>query len=157
MWRINFSRVEWDTDIVNGKYVKRTDKATGKPLPEHNWVWSPQGIINMHAPEKWGYLFFVQRPVGSTPVKLSIPAIEEAKETLWDVYHQQNAYRQSHGRFATSLSDLGISGTTFTVSGITYTLSMEAISGQYTATISDQSGAHKASIDQEGKVTTKKH
>ncbi|OMP78759.1 carbohydrate-binding family 9-like protein [[Flexibacter] sp. ATCC 35208] len=157
IWRINFSRVEWDTDIVNGKYVKRKDKITGKPLPEHNWVWSPQGIINMHAPEKWGYLFFVQKPVGSTPVKIAIPAIEEAKENLWEVYHQQNAYHQSHGRYASSLSDLGITETTFTAYGITYTLSMEAISGQFTATISDKTGAHKASIDQEGKVTTKKH
>lgn len=57
-WRINFSRVEWDTDIKNGQYIKRTDPATGKPLPEHNWVWSPQGVINMHVPQKWGYLEF---------------------------------------------------------------------------------------------------
>lgn len=57
-WRINFSRVEWDTDIKNGQYIKRTDPATGKPLPEHNWVWSPQGVINMHVPQEWGYLEF---------------------------------------------------------------------------------------------------
>jgi len=58
VWRINFSRVEWDTDIRNGQYVKKTNPATGKPLPEHNWVWSPQGVINMHVPAKWGYLQF---------------------------------------------------------------------------------------------------
>lgn len=153
-WRINFSRVEWDTDIVNGKYVKRTDK-NGKPLPEHNWVWSPQGIINMHAPEKWGYLFFVQQPVGSTPVSTSLPVIEEAKETLWNVYHKQHAYQQSHGRYATSLNDLGITDTTFTVDGVTFTLAMEGISSQFTATI--QHGAKKASIDQDGKVITNQH
>ncbi|WP_299499849.1 carbohydrate-binding family 9-like protein, partial [Mucilaginibacter sp.] len=49
-WRINFSRVEWDTKVINGNYVKLTDSA-GKILPEHNWVWSPQGIVNMHYPE----------------------------------------------------------------------------------------------------------
>jgi len=32
--------------------------AAGKRKPEHNWVWSPQGAINMHIPEKWGYLEF---------------------------------------------------------------------------------------------------
>ncbi|GAA0529854.1 carbohydrate-binding family 9-like protein [Chitinophaga japonensis] len=58
VWRINFSRVEWDTDIKNGQYIKKTNPATGKPLPEHNWVWSPQGVINMHVPAKWGYLQF---------------------------------------------------------------------------------------------------
>jgi hypothetical protein len=42
VWRINFSRVEW---------------TPGNPK-EDNWVWSPQGVINMHVPERWGYLHF---------------------------------------------------------------------------------------------------
>jgi len=42
-WRINFSRVEWKA---------------GQPK-EDNWVWSPQGVVNMHVPEQWGYLRFV--------------------------------------------------------------------------------------------------
>jgi hypothetical protein len=42
MWRINFSRVEWKP---------------GNPK-EDNWVWSPQGVINMHVPDRWGYLHF---------------------------------------------------------------------------------------------------
>jgi len=41
-WRANFSRVEWKTSQTK----------------EDNWVWSPQGVINMHVPEKWGYLRF---------------------------------------------------------------------------------------------------
>lgn len=63
VWRINFSRVEWDTEVKGGQYVKKTNPATGKPLPEHNWVWSPQGVINMHVPQKWGYLQFSTQPV----------------------------------------------------------------------------------------------
>ena len=51
MWRINFSRVQWDLNIMNESYQK-IDK------PEYNWVWSPQGEINMHIPEKWGYVQF---------------------------------------------------------------------------------------------------
>jgi Carbohydrate family 9 binding domain-like len=51
-WRINFSRVEWRTDVVNGRYVKRPR------LKEDNWVWSPQGEVNMHIPEKWGFVRF---------------------------------------------------------------------------------------------------
>lgn len=53
-WRINFSRVEWDTQIINGRYVKIAGQ------PEHNWVWSPQGVIDMHQPEKWGFVEFVR-------------------------------------------------------------------------------------------------
>ena len=45
-WRINFSRVEW----LDGHQQPNEHEA--------NWVWSPQGVINMHVPEKWGYLNF---------------------------------------------------------------------------------------------------
>jgi hypothetical protein len=51
-WRINFSRVEWDLEVVEGQYRKIPDR------PEHNWVWSPQWMIDMHQPEHWGYLEF---------------------------------------------------------------------------------------------------
>ncbi|MCF2488310.1 carbohydrate-binding family 9-like protein [Dyadobacter sp. CY347] len=59
-WRINFSRVNWQHEISDdGKYARKRNPETGKVLPEYNWVWSPQGIINMHFPEYWGYLQFV--------------------------------------------------------------------------------------------------
>jgi hypothetical protein len=51
-WRINFSRVEWRTNIIDGKYVKVPGQA------EDNWVWSPQGLIDMHVPDRWGYVRF---------------------------------------------------------------------------------------------------
>lgn len=57
-WRVNFSRVEWDLDIAGGAYLKRRG-TDGRPLPEHNWVWSPQGEINMHIPERWGVVEFL--------------------------------------------------------------------------------------------------
>lgn len=59
-WRINFSRVQWDLDVVEGRYVKRRG-TDGRPLPEHNWVWSPQGEVNMHIPERWGAVTFAAR------------------------------------------------------------------------------------------------
>jgi hypothetical protein len=53
-WRVNFSRVEWQHEVRAGGYRKVEGR------PEDNWVWSPQGAINMHIPEKWGYVRFVQ-------------------------------------------------------------------------------------------------
>uniref|UniRef100_Q023Q6 Carbohydrate-binding domain-containing protein n=1 Tax=Solibacter usitatus (strain Ellin6076) TaxID=234267 RepID=Q023Q6_SOLUE len=44
-WRANFSRVEW-RHIPGEK--------------ESNWVWSPQGLIDMHVPAHWAYLHFVR-------------------------------------------------------------------------------------------------
>ncbi len=52
VWRMNFSRVEWQHRIVRGRYEKVPD------TPENNWVWSPQGEINMHIPQRWGYVEF---------------------------------------------------------------------------------------------------
>jgi hypothetical protein len=53
-WRMNFSRVEWQVRVVDGKY----QKVPG--LKEDNWVWSPQGVVNMHVPEKWGVVRFLK-------------------------------------------------------------------------------------------------
>lgn len=57
-WRVNFSRVEWQHEIVNGQYRKVPN------TKEDNWVWSPQGVVDMHRPEKWGYVRFSTAPVG---------------------------------------------------------------------------------------------
>lgn len=60
-WRINFSRVQWDHDIVDGKYHRKKDNKTY--LREYNWVWSDQKVINMHEPEKWAYLQFTEAEI----------------------------------------------------------------------------------------------
>jgi hypothetical protein len=52
VWRINFSRVQWRHRVVDGRYEKVPD------TPEDNWVWSPQGAINMHLPQHWGFVQF---------------------------------------------------------------------------------------------------
>lgn len=57
-WRVNFSRVQWRLKTAAGSYEKMVDPATGEPLPEDNWVWSPQREIAMHEPEHWGLVEF---------------------------------------------------------------------------------------------------
>ncbi|MEI6277717.1 MAG: carbohydrate-binding family 9-like protein [Prolixibacteraceae bacterium] len=56
--KIDFSRVEWNTVIVDGKYRKVINPRTGRFQAENNWVWNAIGKINMHIPEKWGSLLF---------------------------------------------------------------------------------------------------
>jgi hypothetical protein len=101
LWRINFSRVEWDTRAVNGKNQKLRD-TSGKDLPEHNWVWSPQGVINMHYPERWGYLQFTRQP-GTT---WQLPLAEHRKQHLWRVYYRQQQHKEKTGRYASTLAEL---------------------------------------------------
>lgn len=134
LWRINFSRVEWDVETNNGQYqVKKNEK--GARLPEHNWVWSPQGVINMHYPERWGYLQFTRSNQRYTSFKL--PYQERRKQYLWLVYYRQKEYIAQHQRYAASLKDLGFSIPEIVVEGKTNYLSMESTSRQFSVSISD--------------------
>ena len=135
LWRINFSRVEWDMEAVNGKYVKKLD-TRGKSLPEHNWVWSPQGVINMHYPERWGYLQFV-RDSSSVP-EFNIPYSELQRRYLWLIYYKQKDFFGKNKKYATNLSALGLKDATVQIDGKLNKLEMEVTSTQFTATINDQ-------------------
>lgn len=85
-WRLNFSRVQWRTKIVDGRYEKlRGDD--GKPLPEDNWVWSPQGLVNMHYPEMWGIVEFAD--VGATGEAAPPTELERLGWALRRGYYEQ--------------------------------------------------------------------
>ncbi|HJR99514.1 MAG TPA: carbohydrate-binding family 9-like protein [Flavobacterium sp.] len=98
-WRVNFSRVNWQHSIVDGKYERKKD-AKGKFLSEYNWVWSPQGVINMHEPEKWGYVYFSSKEGNNT---FTIPQDEKVKWELYTLYRAQKRYYQKNNIWAKSL------------------------------------------------------
>lgn len=135
-WRINFSRVQWEADVRNGRYVKRPR------TPEYNWVWSPQGIINMHSPEKWGYLQFSEKPAGSEQIAFREPPAAAAQKQLWEIYYRQQQYRRQHRQYAKDTGSLGWSGNA----------TIEATSSQFTATIREEGMV--SIINHEGKITS---
>lgn len=96
-WRANFSRVQWDVDVVDGHYRKVAGR------PEHNWVWSPQGVIDMHRPELWGIVHFADEH-GAMPA--ARPIVTPAYELLHRVYYAQRAYRDAFARWAQTTTDL---------------------------------------------------
>lgn len=67
-WRLNFSRVEWETEVKGAKYRKKTDPVTRRPLPENNWTWSPMGEVSMHIPSRWGWLQFSSENISPAPL-----------------------------------------------------------------------------------------
>ena len=69
-WRINFSRVELQFDVVDGKYRKVLKG-------DQNWVWSPQGVVDMHRPELWGYVQFSTAKPGARRFGPTRPAPPE--------------------------------------------------------------------------------
>ena len=156
-WRINFSRVQWITEIEGNSYRKKINPATGKPHSEHNWVWSPQGIVDMHYPERWGYAFFSAIEVGTGVVHLELPEDELLKSHLWKVYYLQDRYRRRNGRYAKDFRELKLDPKVIH-NGDQCTLSMEALSfpagrgGQYTAALHCEKAGKVYQINQEGHI-----
>ncbi len=95
-WRVNFSRVQWDTKIINGSYQKIVKAGNKRPV-EHNWVWSPQRAIAMHEPEFWGQVMFSDNTVDKTDSFVSDFGSEEVRQLLAHIHRQQVTSKNKNG------------------------------------------------------------
>lgn len=103
--RVNFSRVQWTTEIQNGQYVKVPIKGEDK-IREYNWVWAPTGVINIHMPEYWGYVQFSDKVAGTGETPFITNPAEEVKWLLRNLYYRQNLYAATFGQYATTVNEL---------------------------------------------------
>jgi hypothetical protein len=139
-WRINFSRVERDTEIADGKYRKVKGK------PEHNWVWSPQGVIDMLRPERWCYLQFSTAKPGEA--KFTPDPDWTVRDTLHRAYYAQRIYHKDKGKFATKADDLGMK---FTVGGSVF---IDAARDSYTMSwLGTKAPTPRYTITHDGRIT----
>lgn len=105
VWRMNFSRVQWETEIKDGTYVKVLNEETGKPLPEMNWVWSPQRIVNMHEPEFWGTVVFKTLEHTSEDYYADFIS-EEIRQRLYQIHLNQSLFKKDSGYYKTEKEGL---------------------------------------------------
>jgi hypothetical protein len=108
-WRVNFSRVQWQLEVVDDRYAKRLrpgPPGTKVPLPENNWVWSAQGAINMHIPERWGYVQFSTLTAGSRTESFVEDPNERVKWALRRLYYRQRRFHDANGGYSASLEAL---------------------------------------------------
>lgn len=99
-WRVNFSRVQWQHVIEERRYQKVPN------TPEFNWVWSPQGIIDMHRPEKWPIVQFTTAQPGRGEFRPD--QTQPARQVLFDLYYQQRDHRRAHGQWAEAIDSLDL-------------------------------------------------
>ena len=56
------ARGEWLDNVIlvapSREYLSKLPHGKLPDRKEDNWVWSPQGLINMHVPDRWGYVRF---------------------------------------------------------------------------------------------------
>jgi hypothetical protein len=98
-WRVDFSRVEWQTNIEGGRYVKVPG------TKEANWVWSPQGVVDMHRPERWGYVYFTR---GDASQPAPFDPTHPARVLAIEIYKAQAKFHKAHGSWADSTAALGV-------------------------------------------------
>ena len=148
-WRVNFSRVNWQHSVKNGTYERKKD-AEGKFLPEYNWVWSPMGVINMHEPEKWGYVYFSSKEGKDT---FTIPQDEKVRWELYTLYRAQKGYFEKHKIWAKSIADLTTKS--ITVDGKILKPTIENHSSGYNILVKSPFTNTTFVIRQDGKIITK--
>ncbi|KAF1325127.1 hypothetical protein FI667_g9479, partial [Globisporangium splendens] len=113
VWRVNFSRVQYELDVVVDEESSELcyDKVPGKP--EANIVWAPTGVIDIHRPEKWGFVFFSSQqelPGGESELASAMAEYLEqqiAMERVLDmIYYDQREFYKLHETFASSFTQL---------------------------------------------------
>lgn len=150
-WRVNFSRVNWEHQITESKYGRQKDDQ-GDYLPEYNWVWSPQGVINMHEPEKWGYVYFSSKEAGAKD-SFEIPADEKIKWELFALYREQKAYFETHNMWVNSLDKLAFSK--IVVEGKTIKTTLENHSFGWTISVKSPFSGKLLIIKEDGEFIAK--
>lgn len=147
-WKIGFSRVQWQIEIEDGMYRKKKDKITNKFFPEDNWVWSPQGLVNMHYPERWGMIQFAGTYFDNEKQKFKFPIEEKLNDYLWLIYYKQNQFKKENGVFAESLTKLEIPKNG-KVDDILFQLELKTGDGKFIAVLETENGK-KLSLNQSG-------
>ena len=112
-WRINFSRVQWGTKIVDGRYWMEPSCTTcGNPsnptqvLPGQktcdNWVYQKIGVIDIHVPELWAFLQLADNATTPKIQNLEWPARYAAHV----LYYALRSYHIKFAKFTDSIPAL---------------------------------------------------
>lgn len=145
IWRINFSRVQWQHQITDGKYEKKTD-STGNHLSENNWVWTQQSAIDMHRPEHWGYVYFADEQNRAIEED---PFLNEY-QLLFHLYRKQLKWKGKHDYFSDNIRDLG--GSDFIVNDISLQGSVNPTTLGFEITVTN-TNKNSLTINQDGYIT----
>lgn len=137
-WRLGFSRVEWQTQIVNG-IISRLQTDTGSFVPEYNWTWPATGQINMHMPERWNYIYFSDKAPGTD--NFQYPADHKLEKLLWAIYYAQHRQLDDHGCYFQKLKQLKLSKEDLSLLPSGAKITMEATTRKFEVTITKADGS----------------
>lgn len=134
-WRINFSRVEWLK--VGGR--------------EENWVWVPTGKIDMHMPDRWGFLYFSDNTVGQSQEVFKYPYNMAAYKLLWAMFYAQQENYAKEKRYLHSKGSFLLTDTELKDLSEDVDVSIDAASNTYEMSIYIPQEKTRYIINNEGK------
>ncbi|MCF0165572.1 MAG: carbohydrate-binding family 9-like protein [Bacteroidales bacterium] len=102
--RVGFSRVEWHTEVLEGGRIERKKGADGKYLPEDNWTWPSTGMIAMHMPERWGYVYLSDKKGEA----FRYPESRPVERLLWAMFYEQEESKSVSGAYLKMVGDFNI-------------------------------------------------
>lgn len=137
-WRINFSRVQW---------LKK---------PEENWVWVPTGKIDMHMPDRWGYLYFSDKTVGKGTEEFRYPYNMDAYRLLWAMYYAQLDRFAKQQSYITRTEDFGLTAADLASVPKNTDIQLEATAHTFRISLSLPGTNETYTVDHYGKFTYSK-
>lgn len=149
IWRINFSRVQWQHQVNNGVYSRKED-ANGSLLHENNWVWTEQSAIAMHRPEHWGYVFFSTENNPDEPSGYK-DEFEVEQQLLYYLYRKQLEWNSEKKTFSSNITDFG--GPDFLVNSESLTASITLTKLGFEITVSNKEN-RSITVNQDGYIIT---
>jgi hypothetical protein len=113
VWRVNFSRVQYQLRTVLDDVTQQLVYEKLPDTREDNIVWAPTGVVDIHRPEKWGFVLFASATDEHEGIQELNQAMERflneqiAMERVLDtVYYDQRAYFEAHECYAESVATL---------------------------------------------------
>lgn len=105
-WRVNFSRVQWGFKFnAMGQYEKEPSCqscATPGSSAEDNWVWSKQGEVAMHLPERWGVVQFESKKQSDVRYYEEWPS----RCAAMAIYYAMKDYHEKEGKYTDDIEAL---------------------------------------------------
>ena len=149
-WRVNFSRVQWRHEVEEGKYRKVPN------TPEDNWVWSPQGVVDMHRPERWGFVQFSTAKPGGEAVAFRPDPAAPVRDRLMQIYYAQKAYQRNNQRWADRLDPLDLGPTPAGMPRLSTAIETTSEGWRASITFEPEPGAPQTwTIDQDSRIGRK--
>lgn len=139
-WRINFSRVQW---------LKPGQR-------EENWVWQATGKIDMHMPDRWGFLYFSDKTVGKGKDEFKYPYDMNAYKLIWAMFYEQQEYFSKEKNYIRSVENFFLTDAELSGLPEDAKVDIESTSRTYLISITLPGRGEKYTLNNEGRFAVEK-